>query len=319
MIQGLSSNQTAALNAARDVIDAAMIQGMSSNQTAALQDARGVMDAAMIQGLSSDQKAALKAGRDVIDAFQGYSTPAAEPTPAEEPTATEPTAATPTPEPSNLSNVSNVGSVTGGQTSAPTPAPPATPESGSLSFDVKITASADAATLAADAAFVGLIADAGAKILLGSSADRSNATVDVTLGDADVARRLSIDTLGSGTTSYAIAVSYSATLNAAQMQKLNTTRAADASSATSMFNSAMIGSTYSVTPNETSFTAALESVASQFDTFVSDSALQPTPIFTTAPESEDLNGTDWPEDSSARSCATLATLAFITAASAAFA
>merc|ERR1719424_1342407 len=301
------------LNTARDVIDAAMIQGMSSNQTAALQDVRGVMDAAMSQGLSSDQKAALKAGRDVIDAFQGYSTPAAEPT------ATEPTAATPTPEPSNLSNVSNVGSVTDGQTSAPTPAPPATPESGSLSFDVEITASADAATLAADAAFVGLIADAGAKILLGSSADRSNATVDVTLGDADVARRLSIDTLGSGTTSYAIAVSYSATLNAAQMQKLNTTRAADASSATSMFNSAMIGSTYSVTPNETSFTAALESVASQFDTFVSDSALQPTPIFTTAPESEDLNGTDWPEDSSARSCATLATLAFITAASAAFA
>merc|ERR1719424_171767 len=87
------------LNTARDVIDAAMIQGMSSNQTAALQDARVVMDAAMIQGLSSDQKAALKAGRDVIDAFQGYSTPAAEPTPAEEPTATEPTAATPTPEP----------------------------------------------------------------------------------------------------------------------------------------------------------------------------------------------------------------------------
>merc|ERR1712153_210946 len=100
------------------------------------------------------------------------------PTPATEPTP----AATPAPTPSNVSNESSVSNVTSGQTSAPT--------AGSLSFDIEIAASADAATLAADAAFVGMMADAGAKILLGPSADHSNATVNVTLADAS-ARRLS--------------------------------------------------------------------------------------------------------------------------------
>jgi len=150
-------------------------------------------------------------------------------------------------------------------------ATPATPESGSLSFDVQITAGVDAATLAADAAFVGMMADAGAKILLGSSADRSSATINVALDDASV-RRLSVQE-GS---SYAITASYTATLSSAQMQQLATTRATDGAAASSLFNAALANSTYTIIPDEASFTAALASVNTQTTEFLTDAGLSPT-------------------------------------------
>jgi len=160
--------------------------------------------------------------------------------------------------------------LTGGQTSAPTPATPATPESGSLSFDVKITASADAVTLAADAAFVGMMADAGAKILLGSSADRSNASIKLTLA-ADASGRLLSVQEGS---SYAVTASYTATLSSPQMQKLATSRAADGAAALSLFSAALANSTYTLTPDEASLTAALASVNTQTAEFLSNAGLE---------------------------------------------
>jgi len=203
---------------------------------------------------------------------------------------------------SNVSNESSVSNVTSGQTSAPT--------AGSLSFDVKIAASADAATLTADAAFVGMMADAGAKILLGSSADRSNATIDVTLADGS-GRRLSVQE-GS---SYPVTASYTASLSSAQMQQLASTRAVDGAAALALFSAAVAGSNYTITPDEASFTAALASVNTQTAEFLSDAGLEAA---TPAPTQGGADG-DEQVDSGAPRSAAVAALAFGVVAAAALA
>jgi len=105
--------------------------------------------------------------------------------------------------------------------------------------------------------------------LLGSSADHSNATVNVTLADAS-ARRLSVQEGPS----YAVTASYTATLSSAQMEQLAGSRATDGAAASSLFDAALADSTYTITPEEASFTAALTSVNTQTALFLSYAGLE---------------------------------------------